>query len=74
MQQLSLMHLGADDLSQPFITRQAEHIVDMILFAPAHQLFTAEAGVALRTMLTRPALPQLRRDATDLFNETAAAS
>jgi hypothetical protein len=69
MQQPSLMHLGADDLCQPFVPRQAEHIVDMILFAPAHQVFAAEAGVgAEHDLHPRPALPQLRHDTADLLD------
>ncbi len=65
------MHLLPDDLCQPFVARQAEHIVDMILLAPAHQFFAAEARVgAEHDLHPRPALPQLRHDATDLFDRT----
>ena len=44
MQHLSLMHLGVDDLSQPFVPRETKPIVDIILFAPAFAIRRKRAG------------------------------
>src|SRR3954463_1114981 len=51
-----LMHLSADDPAQPLIALQAEDIIDLVLFAPAHQPLAAEARVGAQDDLhLRPA-------------------
>ena len=45
MKNMRLVHLGTDDFRQALIARQPEDVVDMVLLAPAHQFFAAEAGV-----------------------------
>ena len=69
MKDTRLLHLGADDLLQPLIARQAEDVIDMVCFAPAHQFFAAEAGVgAQHDLHFGPALAQLRHDAAHFFD------
>ena len=69
MQHAGLVHLGADDLPQPLVARQAEEVIDLVLvgFAPGHQFLAAEAGVgAQHDLHLRPALAQLGHDAARL--------
>src|SRR5205085_4173515 len=40
-----LPHLRPDDPPQSLVARQPEHVIDLILFTPAHQLIAAEARV-----------------------------
>jgi hypothetical protein len=69
--ELRLMHLFADDPAQPLVADRAEDVIDVLLFALAHQLFTAEAGIGVQDDLySRPALTQLSYDATYFFNRT----
>src|SRR5260370_10352988 len=62
------MHLRSDDLAQPLIPRQPEHKVHTIVFAPTHQLVTAEAGVSTQNDFHfRPGRPDLRYDSSDFL-------
>src|ERR1700730_3953740 len=57
------MHLSSNDLSQPLIARQPEHKVHAMVFAPTHQLVTAEPGVpAQDDFHFRPRYPNLRHN------------
>ena len=65
MKDTSLLHLGADDLCQPLVARQAKQVVHAVGLAPAHQLFAAEAGVgAQHDARFGPAPAHLSYDAT----------
>src|ERR1035438_7106049 len=73
MQDLSLMHLVADDLAQPLVPRQSEQIIDMVGLAPAHQFFAAEAaGGPTPAAHIGTALTQLRYDTAARFDRTGS--
>src|SRR3990172_11902881 len=42
---LGFLHGPADDAPQPLVSREAEHVVQRLFFAPGHQLLAAEARV-----------------------------
>ncbi len=61
------VHRLAEDLLQPLVARQAEEVIDLVLFAPGHQFLAAEAGVgAQHDLHFRPPGAQLPGDAPDL--------
>ena len=69
---LCLARLSADDLAQAFVARQAQDIIDTVLFAPAHQLLATEAGVgAEHDVDHRPAGAQLPDDALHFRDRTS---
>ena len=74
MKGTSLLHLGADDLLQPLVARQAKQVIHLVGLAPAHQLFAAEAGVgAQHDPGLRPSLPQLGNDAAHFLHRSGGS-
>src|SRR5207253_10690100 len=53
-------HLTPDNPSQPLVTRQSQHILHSVTFAPAHQLVPAETAIpAQDDFHFRPRRPDL---------------
>ena len=65
--------LGRDLGDQPVVLGQAEQIVDVVLFAPCHQIVACEPGIRpQQNAYLGPAPADLRNDPRHLFNRARA--